>query len=39
VFALETGAPVRVAAVLEVESGDEIDCLLEAEPARLSIIG
>jgi hypothetical protein len=39
VFALETGPPLRVTAVLELEPGGAVDVVVEAEPARLPIVG
>jgi hypothetical protein len=39
VFALETGPLLRVTAVLILEAGDTLDCAVEAELARLPIIG
>jgi hypothetical protein len=39
VFALETGPLLRVTAVLELDPGGAVDVVVEAEPARLPIIG
>jgi hypothetical protein len=39
VFALETGPPLRVTAVVELEPGGAIDVVVEAAPARMPIVG
>jgi hypothetical protein len=39
VFAFATGPLLRVAAVIELDPGGAVDVVVEAEPARLPIVG
>ena len=39
VFALETGTPLRIVKVVLFRPGGEVDCAIEAEPARLPMWG
>ena len=38
-FSLEHGQPLRVTAVLLLEAGDVVECVIEAELAHMPIIG
>jgi hypothetical protein len=39
VFALKSGPLLRITAVVELDPGDAVDVVVEAEPARLPIVG